>query len=141
MASEHISKKTHRQSEWPDCKVSEELKRSEDDVHNLGDSRHEHHVLQILEETMLLDCHSMEGDIYKYRQRDRKSNVRHCRELDYWDYSKEVIGQNEGKNREEEWDEFLEIFANHILADVISDKAVDHLTSKLESAGNYRGFT
>lgn len=58
--------------------------------------------------------------------------MRHCWELNKRDDSKQVIGEHEDENGEEEWHKLLEIVANYIFSDVISDKTVDRFTSKLQ---------
>ena len=58
--------------------------------------------------------------------------MRHRWELNKRNNSKQVIGEHEDENGKEEWHKLLEIVADYIFTNVISNKTVDRFAGKLQ---------
>ena len=133
VASEHVGKETERERQWSNKEEGEQLKRSDEDVSHLRNTRHEHDLFDVLEGTLLAHTYVVEDQEGDDCQDIRKAHSGHRRELQERNDAEEIVHQDESEEREQVRNKAHELMSDDIFSKILANKAVDALTCVLQS--------
>jgi len=140
VAGEHVRKQPERQGERTNQEEGRDLNWGKENINGLRYAWHERDALEVLAKALLLDSHPVENNEREDGQHVGERDVRHRRELQERHDAEYVIGNNKGKEGEEEWHEAHEVVSDDFFTNVVAHEAVNHLARELEFARHNRGL-
>lgn len=131
VAGQQVGEEPQTQGERAGDEVREELEGDDEDEERLGDAGRHRHLLEIAERAVLLDADGVVEDPRRDGERPDEADLREGREHEESELAEEVVDEDEAEERHEIGHILMEIVADRLTGDTVTDKVVKRLGDEL----------